>query len=1285
MQHSMKILHFQGQSALSDFRLKRLEEQLQRIHGVKIQLAAKYCYFVQIAAALDAQEESRLKKLLDIPAEQALPGTLQLVVPRLGTISPWSSKATDIFKIAGLDKVIRVERGTAFYLQTETPLLDEAAVMALLHDRMTETVLQQFEAAYRLFEEKSPTPLMTIPLLSQGAVALQEANQTLGLALSSEEIDYLVNCFQTLQRNPTDVELMMFAQANSEHCRHKIFNARWTIEGEVQALSLFQMIKNTYQTRSEGILSAYADNAAVLEGHSGKRFFPHPHTHHYQQVEEPLHFVAKVETHNHPTAISPLPGAATGSGGEIRDEGATGRGAKPKAGLGGFTVSDLHIPDFEQPWESHYGKPDRIVDPLTIMLEGPIGAAAFNNEFGRPNLCGYFRTYQQAYENQMYGYHKPIMIAGGIGSIRPQQVQKAAVPADACLIVLGGPAMLIGMGGGAASSMNSGSAEAELDFASVQRHNAEMQRRCQEVIDACWAMGEANPILSIHDVGAGGLSNALPELIKDAGRGGIFSLRAIPNAEPGMSPMAIWCNEAQERYVLAIHPDSLPVFEAIATRERALFAVVGHTLTEPVLYVQDDYLKREPVELPLSVLFGSSPQLHRQAEALPDLTPKKYFSEAIDLVEAAKRVLQHPAVADKKFLITIGDRSITGMVCRDQLVGPWQVAVSDVAVTSASFWGETGEAMAMGERSPLAVLNPAAAARMAVGEALTNLWAAEVAELEDINLSANWMAAAGEAHQDRALYEAVKTIGMEFCPALGLTIPVGKDSLSMKTVWEAEGVQKSVVSPVSLIISAFAKVSDVRSTLTPVLNTDYGATRLLLVDLGLGKNRLGGSILSQVYQASLTETPDVLPETLKACFQALKALRKAGVLLAYHDRSDGGLWATLCEMAFAGHVGLTISLPEGDPLNWLFSEELGIVIQYAAQNQEVVTSILKDALLPFQVIAELNGYDRVRVKQSGKTLLDLPRIQLQQQWSETSYRLQALRDNPACATQEFEAIAKPDRGLYSELSFNPTTDVSAPFIAKGVRPPVAILREQGVNGQLEMAAVFERAGFDPVDVHMTDLLTGQTTLQNFVGVVACGGFSFGDVLGAGTGWANSILYHPQAYDEFSAFFARPNTFTLGVCNGCQMFSQLKDLIPGAEHWPTFSRNESEQFEARVCLVKVSSSPSLFFQEMAGSVFPVPVAHGEGRAAFHTPQDQSQALIALQYVDHEGEVTQAYPLNPNGSPNGIAAVTSRDGRATILMPHPERSFRKITNSWYPKEWGEEGPTLRLFRNARKWVG
>ena len=1296
------MLQFFSRIDRSTFQLENTVAQLQRqIKGIDGLYAETY-YVLEVGPDFTNQHEDLLFNLLNAQRHPYRAQPSMIVLPRQGTISPWSSKATDILKICGLTSVKRIERGTVYYIDTKKNLtLDELNVAKSdLYDRMTETVYYQFEQIASFFDIKETSRSVTINLLDEKQLALVKANKQLGLALSKDEISYLTDQFITLNRNPSDVELMMFAQANSEHCRHKVFNATWTIDGVKQERSLFQMIKNTYYHHPNAILSAYSDNAAVLTGHHAARFFPDTQTHTYSFNNEAAHIVIKVETHNHPTAIAPLPGAATGSGGEIRDEGATGLGAKPKAGLCGFTVSHLRIPAFIQAWEKDYGRPSHMASPLCIMMEGPIGSAMFNNEFGRPNLCGYFRTYEQQIGDTVYGYHKPIMIAGGMGIIRPMHVHKKSIPHGTLIIVLGGPAMLIGMGGGAASSMSSGESNQSLDFSSVQRHNPEMERRCQEVIDGCWAMGDHNPIISIHDVGAGGLSNAVPEIIRDCERGGKFFLRDIQVADHGLSPMEIWCNESQERYVVAIAKDQLSVFTQIAKRERAPFAVIGEATEKQYLDLYDAQTDSHPIDLEMSVLFGNAPKLEKIIERHTSLSSGDSTDNRVDLTqsigkkglsEAIARVLQNPTVADKKFLITIGDRSITGMVCRDQLVGPWQVAVADVAVTANTFHGYTGEAMAMGERPPIAVTNSAAAARMAVGEALTNIFASDIEQLGDISLSANWMAAAGARGQDIALFDAVKAIGMALCPELGIAIPVGKDSLSMRTVWEENNHHKAVVSPVSLVISAFSKLSDVRKTLTPQLRTDKGETVLLLIDLGAGKDRLGASILEQVYSQTGDATPDCDATSLKNLFLALKALRQRDLIHAYHDRSDGGLFVTLCEMAFAGHTGLDIYVSEQQVIEPLFAEELGVVIQVSKNELDIVRAIFDQHQLEIKLVARLNDADAIVIFNSlpesaeKEIVFREKRSTLQALWSETSYKIQSLRDNPDCARQEFEAIEQIDKGLSAYLSFALNEDVAAPYINQGARPRIAILREQGVNGQNEMAAAFDRAGFTSVDVHMTDLLEKRVSLQSFIGLAACGGFSYGDVLGAGSGWANSILHNTHLYDQFSAFFARVDTLSLGVCNGCQMMSQLKSIIPGARHWSRFVRNASSQFEARVALVRVEPSPSLFFAGMQDSVFPIAVAHGEGRIAFENEQDTKLAQVALRYVDHSYQITENYPDNPNGSPEGIAAFSSDDGRATIIMPHPERVFRTVTNSWHPDNWTEDAPTLRLFRNARKWLG
>ena len=1297
------MLILRGAPALSAFRHGKLLAQLTAKVPAVSGLYAEFAHFAEVSGTLGADEEQVLARLLkygpSVPVQEPA-GRLFLVVPRFGTISPWSSKASDIAHNCGLDKIQRLERGIAFYVQGELSEGDAQLIAAALHDRMTQLVLERFEDAANLFSHAQPKPLTAVDVLGGGRAALEQANVGLGLALADDEIDYLVTSFTDLGRNPHDIELMMFAQANSEHCRHKIFNASWDIDGESQDKSLFGMIKNTYQMHSEGVLSAYKDNASVIVGHEAGRFYPNPETGEYAATRQPVHILMKVETHNHPTAIAPFPGAATGSGGEIRDEGATGRGSKPKAGLTGFTVSNLNIPDFEQPWEKPYGKPERIVTPLDIMIEGPLGGAAFNNEFGRPALAGYFRTFEQRVETprgeEVRGYHKPIMLAGGMGNIREDHVQKGEISVGAKLIVLGGPAMLIGLGGGAASSMATGASSADLDFASVQRDNPEMERRCQEVIDRCWQLGEQNPIKFIHDVGAGGLSNAFPELVNDGGRGGRFDLRNIPNDEPGMAPHEIWCNESQERYVLSVDAGDFERFKAICERERCPFAVVGEATEELHLTVADSHFGNKPVDMPLNVLLGKTPRMHRSASREAELGDD-FSAASVYLDEAVARVLRHPAVASKSFLITIGDRSITGMVARDQMVGPWQVPVADCAVTTTSYDVNTGEAMAMGERTPLALLDAPASGRMAIGETLTNLAAARIEKLSDIKLSANWMAAAGHPGEDARLYDTVRAVGMELCPQLGLTIPVGKDSMSMKTRWNEEGAEKSVTSPMSLVVSGFAPVVDVRQTLTPQLRLDKGATDLILIDLGRGQNRMGGSILAQVYGKLGRQAPDVDDaEDLQAFFAVIQGLNADGLLQAYHDRSDGGLLTTVLEMAFAGHCGLSLNLDglldDADEIPAvLFNEELGAVIQVRQDDTEIVLAQFSAAGLGdcVAVIGQPinNGY--VSISLGGNEVFSGDRRLLQQQWAETSYRIQRLRDNVDCADQEFDALLEEDNpGLSVKLSFDVNQDIAAPYIKRGVRPQVAVLREQGVNGQVEMAAAFDRAGFTAVDVHMSDILSGRISLEDFKGLVACGGFSYGDVLGAGEGWAKSILFNARARDGFQAFFERSDSFALGVCNGCQMMSNLHELIPGSESWPHFVRNRSEQFEARVAMVQVQESPSIFLQGMTGSRLPIAIAHGEGHAEFENEAALLEAdlsgTVALRYIDNHGKVTERYPANPNGSPRGITGLTTRDGRVTIMMPHPERVFRAVTNSWRPDEWQEDGGWMRMFRNARVWV-
>ena len=1295
------MLRLRGGAAFSPFRLKKNLRAIQQIVPAVSSLEAEYLHFVDCESGLSEAEHGVLEQLLnygEAAGEKEPGGQLIIIVPRPGTISPWSSKATDIARNCGLARIRRIERGIAVYLQSTTPIAeaDLARIRALLHDRMIEVVLSEVDEAEALFCQAEPRPYRSVDILGGGRDALVIANREFGLALAEDEVDYLVENFTALGRNPTDVELMMFAQANSEHCRHKIFNAAWLIDGKAQDKSLFSMIRNTYNSHPDGILSAYSDNSAVMEGFKGGRFYPDPASREYRQHEEDIHILMKVETHNHPTAISPFPGAATGSGGEIRDEGATGRGSKPKAGLSGFSVSNLRIPAYPLPWETDHGRPGRIVSAMDIMLEGPIGAAAFNNEFGRPNICGYFRTYEERVAGptgaEVRGYHKPIMLAGGVGNIQGRHVEKGSIPPGAQLIVLGGPAMLIGLGGGAASSMATGQSHEHLDFASVQRGNAEIERRAQEVIDRCWQMGEKNPIVSIHDVGAGGLSNAMPELVYDSDRGARFELRTIPNDEPGMSPMEIWCNEAQERYVLAIRSEDMALFTALCERERCPFAVIGEATEEKQLVLGDGHFDNTPIDLPLEVLLGKPPKMLRDVQHRPFHKPE-LDTTAMELSEAAERVLRLPTVASKAFLITIGDRTVTGLVTRDQMVGPWQVPVADVGVTATSYDTHTGEAMAIGERTPVALLQHAASARMAIGEAITNIAAAKIGQLGDMVLSANWMAPAGHPGEDAGLYEAVKAVGMELCPQLGIAIPVGKDSMSMKTVWQDGGEERSVTAPLSLIISAFARVQDVRKTLTPELKRNVGDTDLILIDLGKGRNRLGASCLAQVYK-QLGHHPADLDDAnvLKAFFSTIQELNDRYLIQAYHDRSDGGLFVTLCEMAFAAHTGLNIQLDDlgDDPLAALFSEELGAVIQVKHEDTDEVLAWLHDAGLGHysHVIGSLNNEDRLVFTYDRQEVLAEQRVTWQRMWSENSYQMQAARDNADCAKQEFDRLLdSDDPGMQTRLGFVAEENVAAPYINKA-RPRIAILREQGVNGQTEMAAAFTQAGFTSIDVHMSDIIAGRVTLDDFQGLVACGGFSYGDVLGAGGGWAKSILFNPAARETFAQFFQRDDSFGLGVCNGCQMMSHLKELIPGAGHWPRFLRNQSEQFEARLSLVEVLESPSILLAGMAGSRLPVPVAHGEGYASFASAGQLAEAqqanAIALQYIDHYGAATEAYPMNPNGSPQGITGLTTEDGRFTIMMPHPERVFQTRQFSWHPPAWGEEGPWLRLFQNARLWL-
>ncbi len=1319
---SMLMKTFRGAPALSEFRVNKLLNQCSELQLPITDIYAEFTHFAHISEALSDDESTVLAQLLKYgpTIEEHEPvGQFLLVTPRPGTISPWSSKSTDIANNCGLSKVIRLERGLSYYISTEnaatlTPV-QQTSLNNLIHDRMMETVFTDTTEATALFASAEPGELTSIDIENGGKNALVAANIDLGLALADDEVNYLFENFTKLGRNPHDIELYMFAQANSEHCRHKIFNADWTIDGVKQPKSLFKMIRNTHEVNPDFVLSAYKDNAAVMVGNKGGRFFPNSETNVYGYHHEDIQILMKVETHNHPTAISPYPGAATGSGGEIRDEGATGIGSKPKAGLVGFSVSNLRIPGFEQPWETDFGKPNRIVSALDIMTEGPLGGAAFNNEFGRPAILGYFRTYEEQVNSfngsEVRGYHKPIMLAGGLGNIRDEHVQKREIVVGANLIALGGPAMNIGLGGGAASSMASGQSAENLDFASVQRENPEMERRCQEVIDKCWQLGEENPIAFIHDVGAGGLSNAFPELVSDGGRGGVFELRKVPNDERSMAPHEIWCNESQERYVIAVSDKNLARFEQICQRERAPFAVVGRATEEEHLTVTDEHFAGNdklatPIDLPLDVLLGKTPKIFKDVES--KVATGDNFSVAdITLADAAERILSLPTVAEKTFLITIGDRSVTGMVNRDQMVGPWQVPVADCGVTASALDSYHGEAMSLGERTPVALLNFGASARLAVAESLTNIAGTDIAgadgdRLNRIKLSANWMSPAGHPGEDAGLYEAVKAIGEELCPALGLTIPVGKDSMSMKTQWDENGAQKSVTSPMSLIITAFGAVEDIRKTVTPELRIDQGDTRLVAIDLSKGKNRLGGSCLAQVYKQLGKETPDVdCPETLKNFFNAMQTLVRDEKLIAYHDISDGGLFTTVVEMAFAGHTGVDIDLSKltstsGNDVDVLFSEELGAVIQIRESDVDAIHAVFAKFSIEecCTDIGRINNEDTIRFSRDGEVVLENSRTYYRTTWAKTTHKMQSLRDNPECAQQEHDVkFDTEDPGLNADLSFDINEDIVADLMAKDAQnstnPRIAILREQGVNSHVEMAAAFDRAGFVAIDVHMSDILSGRTDLADFNGLVACGGFSYGDVLGAGEGWAKSILFNKNAKAMFKTFFEREDTFSLGVCNGCQMLSNLKEIIPGSEAWPRFVQNKSERFEARFSLVEIQETPSIFFEGMAGSRMPIAVSHGEGRAEFSSDDAIDNAnesgTVAIRYVDNYGHITETYPANPNGSPDGITALTTTDGRVTIMMPHPERVFRTVANSWHPDEWQEDSPWVRMFRNARKFIG
>ncbi|CDM24662.1 Phosphoribosylformylglycinamidine synthase, synthetase subunit / Phosphoribosylformylglycinamidine synthase, glutamine amidotransferase subunit [Castellaniella defragrans 65Phen] len=1342
------VLIFPGSSVLSDFRRERLLRALAARDLPVADVRAQACHFVGLDGEPDEAGRARLRALLDDGrASEALPDGRYvarfLVIPRLGTISPWASKATDIARHCGLPQVRRIERGVRYAVVPERGLLGAraldadqlAAVAACVHDRMTETVVADDFDGQALFASLEGRPVQAVPVLAEGRAALEACNARLGLALSDDEIDYLLRAYRDLGRDPTDVELMMFAQANSEHCRHKIFNAHWTVDGQAQPHTLFDMIRATHAAQPEGTIVAYSDNAAIMAGGPARIFHAGGAGDTvYRRHDVVAHTLMKVETHNHPTAIAPFPGAATGAGGEIRDEGATGRGSKPKAGLTGFTVSNLRVDGAAEPWEDAGGAPERIAAPLDIMIEGPIGGAAFNNEFGRPNLLGYFRSFEQQAGGTRWGYHKPIMLAGGLGQIDARLTHKDPLPPGALLVQLGGPGMRIGMGGGAASSMGAGSNQAELDFDSVQRGNPEMQRRAQEVIDRCWQQGEANPVLAIHDVGAGGLSNAFPELVNDAGRGAEFELRRVPLEESGLSPAEIWSNESQERYVLALRPEDLDRFARIAERERCPYAVVGVATEERRLRVTLDEglpgLDRpagetapaglRPVDVPVDVILGKPPRMQRSAGRVA-VAGEPLDLGGIELPEAVERVLRHPTVANKSFLITIGDRTVGGLTARDQMVGPWQVPVADCAVTLRDHEGVAGEAMALGERSPIAVLNPAASGRMAVAEALTNLAAAGVARLEDIKLSANWMAACGAPGQDAALYDTVSAVS-DWCQSLGLSIPVGKDSLSMRTAWRDEAGDHQIVSPVSLVVTAFAPVADVRATLTPQLRDAAEGSVLLLVDLGEGRQRLGGSVLAHAYGAIGTDTPDLHDAALlRAAFLALRELAAKGWILACHDRSDGGLLAAAAEMAFAGRLGVSLNLDmltidphtadAGDykiradqvavqhherNLAALFNEEAGWLLQVPRAHRDEVLRHLRQAGLSHctHVVGMPNARRELQVFRDGSIIYQRPLAELGQAWSETTRRIMARRDHPDCAQAEYEAwLDVEDPGLSPRVDFDPQHDVAAPFIATGARPRIAVLREQGCNSQVEMAWAFDTAGFEAVDVHMTDLLAGRIRLDGMSGLVAVGGFSYGDVLGAGEGWARTIRFNAALADQFGAFFARPDSFALGVCNGCQMMAALADFIPGADAWPRFTRNVSEKYEARLSLVEVLDSPSIFFAGMAGARVPIAVAHGEGYADFSRQGDAARVVEAMAFIDNRGARTQAYPANPNGSPAGLTAVTTADGRYTVMMPHPERVTRNVMMSWRPERWGpaDRGgddaphggytPWMRMFRNAR----
>lgn len=1335
------MLIISGTPAISEFRKEKALRQIQKVLPKCTALEINFVYFADVSLELDSDHKNIFTNLLNLTGIDCQDNDFfetisgrRITVPRIGTISPWATKATDIFHHCGLGQVRKIERGIVWKFINEDgieipedEMPETNKLSGLVFDPMTESILKSEQSASLLFDEEPPAPLNTVDLLRGGAENLKVANEEFGFALSTEEQSYLVDRFYSLKRNPTDVELMMFAQVNSEHCRHKIFNADWTIDGVDQPQSLFSMIRTTHKKNSVGTLTAYSDNAAALVGSQGERLAANPRNNVFEYTNEPIHFTAKVETHNHPTAISPFPGASTGSGGEIRDEGATGRGGKPKAGLVGYSVSHLRIPNLPQPWELPENKPQRIASPLQIMLEGPIGAAAFNNEFGRPNIAGYFRCFEENIKNHKqkgelrYGYHKPIMLAGGVGNIRPQHIEKKSIPDQTPIIVLGGPTMLIGLGGGAASSVAVGSSSEALDFASVQRGNPEMQRRCQEVIDVCCAMGDQNPILSIHDVGAGGLCNALPELVHDSESGGIFELRNVLNDEPGMSPMQIWCNESQERYVLAIKENQFDEFEKICKREKCLYTQVGFASSQQSLVLTDEHFKDkqgpnlDPIDLPMEVLFGLPPKMHRSINTGSDGGAENLGGSGnftIGLEDSLEKVLSHPTVGDKTFLVTIGDRSVTGLITRDQMVGPWQVPIADVAVTAIGYRSHCGEGFAVGERTPVAVLDAPASGRMAIGEVITNLAAASIKNIKKIKLSANWMVAAGEPDQDANLFSTVKSIALDLCPQLGISIPVGKDSMSMKTVWRNdEEAEQRVIAPMSLVVSGFAAVSDVRNTLTPELKNISEPTNLWLIDLGGGKNRLGASVLDQVVDY-IEDAPADLddPEILKKFFSLIQKLNESNLLLSYHDRSDGGLITTLCEMAFVSRCGLEINLDslvssgnENECLSALFNEELGAVLQSRQTDFKTVSDLIESFGLQTlcHKIGEPVSGNEISISVNNKTVLRKQRTDCHRIWSQTTWQMQRMRDNPKCADQEYERILDTeDAGLFCELSFlhnheSSSQILSARKINIGVKPRVAILREQGVNGQMEMAAAFDAVGFEAVDVTMTDLSNG-SSLDGFVGLAACGGFSYGDVLGAGEGWGKSILFNLKLKEQFENFFNRSDAFSLGVCNGCQMMSSIKSIIPGAQHWPRFLRNTSEQYEARLVMVEVCSEKSILFQGMQGSKFPVAIAHGEGKSTFNNLDSiadlEKNDQLCLRFVDNYGSSSDVYPYNANGSSAGLTGFTNSDGRITIMMTHPERVFRTVSNTWMsarttsdnPYPWGEYSPWIQIFLNARKWV-